>query len=196
MPRAAVETRLNDILDAALVLLREDGLGGVTTNALARRARCSKDTLYALFEDRDAILMALVRRQSAGLNATMVDQAEGADAQERLVRAGAQLYAMLLSETSLAINRAAMADASGQLSRLLIEQGQAVSAPRIRSLISDIFSGKGPDEIGALYMRFYGLLISDRQILALHRVVEAEPSPERCRVAAEEAVRLLVVSAA
>ncbi|EFG2587292.1 helix-turn-helix transcriptional regulator, partial [Escherichia coli] len=115
MPRAAVETRSEDILDAALGLLREKGLPGVTTNALAARARCSKDTLYTLFADRDAILAALIRRQAASLNERMLAETaiDGMNDRARLVEAGALLYALLLSEASLAINRAAMADGSG-----------------------------------------------------------------------------------
>lgn len=190
MARPKVSERSDDILDAALRLLRTGGLASVTTNALAAEARCSKDTLYALFADRDAILAALISRQAAQLNARLDSHAGAETPRARLVEAGAQLVSLLLSDASLAINRAALADTSGELSRILIASGKVRSAPSITGLIEQL-AAAGVIEVGdagEAYRSFYGLLIGDRQILALHGVHAANLSEAECLRIAETAV--------
>lgn len=172
--------RRDEILDAALALLREKGLAGVTTAALAKAARCSKDTLYRLFEDRAAILAALVDRQASALNTTLTATPGAVSPDAALAQAGAQLLRLLTSETSLAINRAALADPSGELSRILIQRGKERSAPKIAALISHL-QDDGLVRIGdtqEAYRIFYGLLIGDRQILALHGARYRTEDPE------------------
>ena len=178
------------ILDAALALLEAGGLDAVTTNALARAAKCSKNTLYALFADRGAILSALVARRAGALNAALDGIEDAAAPREALVEAGARLLDLLTSPASLAINRAALGDASGELSRLLVAAGRDRSAPKIGRLL-DRLRADGhlafPDAQTA-YRCFYGLLIADRQILALHRVPGARPDAEARRGIAGDAV--------
>lgn len=48
------------ILAVGRDMLLCDGLKGITTNALARRAHVSKKTLYAIFPNKDALLEAIV----------------------------------------------------------------------------------------------------------------------------------------
>ncbi len=154
-----------------------DGLDAVTTNALARKARCSKNTLYALFADRGAILAALVARQAGALNAALDGVEDAAAPRAALVEAGARLLDLLTSPASLAINRAALGDASGELSRVLVAAGRDRSAPGIKRLL-DRLRADGRlafSDTRAVYGCFYGLLIADRQILALHRVPDARP---------------------
>ncbi|MBN8849233.1 MAG: TetR/AcrR family transcriptional regulator, partial [Sphingomonas sp.] len=56
--------RQKQVLDAALSLLVEAG-AGMTMTGLARRASCSKETLYKWFGDRDGLLTATVQWQAA-----------------------------------------------------------------------------------------------------------------------------------
>ena len=53
--------RQRDVLDAVLALMVEQGEAGLTMTAVARRASCSKETLYKWFGDRDGLLKATVR---------------------------------------------------------------------------------------------------------------------------------------
>jgi AcrR family transcriptional regulator len=182
------------IMEAALRLLEQGGLPAVTTAALAREAKCSKETLYLLFKDRDDILSALVAEQSARLNA-LLEGIEGGDPLAALVEAGTRLLDLLTSDASLAINRAAMGDPSGQLSRILIEGGRNKTAPRLIRLLEQarrdgIMTFADGQEA---FRIFYGLLIGDRQITALHRVEGARLSADERRALAERAVRALTV---
>lgn len=71
-PRAA-ESKLSrdSILDAALALLAEAGLGGLTMRALARRLAIDPMALYHYFPDKDALLTAAAERSFAALRPRM-----------------------------------------------------------------------------------------------------------------------------
>lgn len=187
------QDRREAILAAALRLLAASGAAGVTTAALAREARCSKETLYALFEDRDAILAALVARQSDRLNALLDAPGPPGGGEERLVQAGARLLDLLTSEASLAINRAALADPTGALSRVLLRAGRDRSAPLIARLLESMREegALAFDDAADAYRTFYGLLLGDRQILALHGADGARPGAEEFLPLARRAVRRL-----
>lgn len=191
MPAKMTAGRRDDILDAALELLASGGLQSVTTTALARVARCSKDTLYVLFENRDAILAPLVERQASQLNAILQESDVEASPLDQLRLISTQLLKLLTSRASLAINRAALGDASGDLSRILIAAGKERSAPKIMAVIETL-DRKGviqtPDPLDT-YRTLYGLLIGDRQILALH---DAYEPAEDAEVIAARAVERLV----
>ncbi|PLP60295.1 TetR family transcriptional regulator [Mesorhizobium loti] len=187
--------RRDDILDAALELLATGGLQAVTTTALARDAKCSKDTLYVLFENRDAILAALIERQASQLNTALQESDVDGSPLDQLTLICTQLLELLTSQASLAINRAALGDASGDLSRILIAAGKERSAPKIMAAIKAL-DMKGtihaPDPLDA-YRTLYGLLIGDRQILALHNAYDpakAEDAETVAHRAVERFVRL------
>lgn len=55
--------RLNEILGAALELFAELGFAGVTMDAVAKRARTSKETLYALFPGKPALFQGVLEAQ-------------------------------------------------------------------------------------------------------------------------------------
>ena len=54
--------RMQSLLDAAAVLIDEDGLDGVTTTAVAYRSRSSVGVLYRYFPNVDSLLKALAQR--------------------------------------------------------------------------------------------------------------------------------------
>ncbi len=191
MPAKMPAGRRDDVLDAALELLAAGGLQAVTTTALARVARCSKDTLYVLFENRDAILAALVMRQASQLNTALRESSNEGSPRDRLTLICTQLLKLLTSPASLAINRAALGDSSGDLSRILISAGKERSAPKIMAAI-EMLNIKGvintPDPLDA-YRTLYGLLIGDRQILALHNAYD--PAEDAETIAGRAVERLI-----
>lgn len=52
------------LIEAAAQVLEMDGLEGFNTNAVARRAGVSVGSLYQYFPGKDALVMALMRRES------------------------------------------------------------------------------------------------------------------------------------
>ena len=69
----ALTARQKDVLDAALVLMVEQG-DQLTMTAVASRASCSKETLYKWFGDRDGLLTATVQWQAAKVTVGSVDR--------------------------------------------------------------------------------------------------------------------------
>lgn len=174
------DERRRQILAVVLDLLREGGTAAVTTARIAARARCSKETLYSWFGDRDGIFRALVEAQSAQLNAMMSRElAAHSDSATTMVRAGAALLDLLTGEASLAINRSAMADGSGELGALLLQHGRGRTAPQIKALIATLQEeGRiGEGEAAEIFQIFYGLLVGDRQVRALLGDKSGRPRP-------------------
>lgn len=182
--------RRHQILTQAEALLRSGGLAALTTNALAKAARCSKETLYDLFADRDALIAAVIDRQAEALNAALADGLSGGDPAEQLARVGERLLDLLTSDTGLAINRAALGDPSGRWSALLLAHGRNRSAPLILDMLTRwrAAGGIGFGDVRPVYRAFYGLLVGDSQIAALHRAPDARPGEAERRARAKEAV--------
>src|ERR1044071_4901880 len=63
--RAAVT--LHAILEGAADLLERKGLEGYTTNEIAARAGVSIGSLYQYFPNKDAVTIALIEREMAGM---------------------------------------------------------------------------------------------------------------------------------
>lgn len=57
-----VQERAERMLDAAQALFLENGLRGTTMEAIARRAKVAKPTLYAYFPDKTAVFQAVIER--------------------------------------------------------------------------------------------------------------------------------------
>lgn len=58
---------VESILEGAAHILEQLGLEGYTTNAIAARAGVSIGSLYQYFPSKDAVTVALIERESAGL---------------------------------------------------------------------------------------------------------------------------------
>lgn len=68
------EETLEAIFEAAARILQTQGLDGFTTNAVARLAGISIGTLYQYFPNKNAILVAMARRELDLVNRATVDR--------------------------------------------------------------------------------------------------------------------------
>ena len=73
---------VNAVLEAAARILERRGFEGYTTNAVAERAGVSIGSLYQYFPSKDAVTVALIEREAAGLlaNIGVVPSIEGYEA--------------------------------------------------------------------------------------------------------------------
>ena len=62
-PRLPPEERRQQLLDAALQVIAEEGYAGVTIEAIARRAGVTRPVVYGVFADLAELLAALMQRQ-------------------------------------------------------------------------------------------------------------------------------------
>ncbi len=165
--------RQQAVLDAALRLLVEDG-DHLTMTAVARRASCSKETLYKWFGDRDGLLVATVRWQASKVRVAKVD-GQGLDLAS--LKASLEGFAsdwlkVITSDTSIALNRIAVSHAgSGKddLGAIVLENGRFALARRLKPVLE---AGRQAGLIDfadaeTAFRTFFGLVARDVQIRAL-----------------------------
>jgi AcrR family transcriptional regulator len=74
--RPAKQERRREILDAAFLEFSEKGYSGASMEAIARRARASKETLYAWFENKESLFNTLFESRLEGMESRVVAAAE------------------------------------------------------------------------------------------------------------------------
>lgn len=167
------DPRRAEILAAAVAILAEQGYEKTTMLSVAKRAHASKETLYAWFKNKQGLFTELIRTQAAridrDLETAMADVAGTPEAALR--RFGENLLGLLASETAIAINRAAIAEAprDSSFGRVLSEQGRERSgALLIRYLERERAMGRlAFDDAADAFDAFLGLLLSDVQLRML-----------------------------
>jgi len=163
--------RQQDVLDAVLRLLVEKG-DALTMSAVARRASCSKETLYKWFGGRQGLLTATVRWQASKVRVSLPDR-------ERLdlgtLRASLDGFArdwlrVISSDTSIALNRLAIAHAgSDGLGAVVLDNGRLAIGRRMKPLL-EAARDRGLldfDDAETAFRTFFGLVGRDVQMRLL-----------------------------
>jgi AcrR family transcriptional regulator len=165
--------RQAEVLDAALTLLMEKG-DRFTMEGVARRASCSKETLYKWFGDRDGLLTAIVRWQASQVRAGAYDAAalEAADLRASLEDFAAAWLRVVTGPSSIALNRAAAAHAAAgkpEVGQIVLAEGRFAIGARVKPLL-DAGREAGllsfEDAEGA-FRTLFGLVARDVQIRLL-----------------------------
>lgn len=169
----APSERQQHVLDAALNLLVEEG-DAITMTAVARRASCSKETLYKWFGDRDGLLTATVRWQASKVRAGNYDRQhlDAAALRDSLERFAANWLAVISSGTSIALNRVAVSHAGtgkSNLGQIVLANGRFAIGERLKPLL-DAGRASGLlvfDDTETAFRTFFGLVGRDIQIRLL-----------------------------
>lgn len=165
--------RQSEVLDAVLELLVEGG-DAVTMNAVARRASCSKETLYKWFGDRDGLLTATVRWQASKVRAGEYDRQrlDATALRESLERFAVNWLKVISSHSSIALNRVAVSHAGSSKSNLgaiVLANGRFALGARLKPVLE---AGRTAgllafDDAEAAFRTFFGLIGRDIQIRLL-----------------------------
>ena len=185
--------RQQQIEDAAYEVLESKGYGGTSMLGIARKARASNETLYNWYGDKQGLFQALVTRNAAEVKDHLEEALQtDRDALAILRTLGPKLLALLTGDRAVALNRAAAADASGELGATISKSGRESVFPLLEKVVLRARDEGGLNfensaEAVGLYL---DLLIGDLQI---RRVIGRQPQPsEDVRLArAERAVRHL-----
>ena len=180
--------RQGEVLEAALSMLVA-GSDKLTMNGVARRAHCSKETLYKWFGDRDGLLVATVQWQAAKVGVPKLDKAH---LDMKALRAeiegfGRALLTVLCSDNSVALNRVAIEHAGmtePDLGAIVLENGRFEMGQRLKPVLE---AGKA---VGLLrfsdseqaFRTFFGLVVRDVQI---RRLLGEELRPDQAEIAAD-----------
>lgn len=164
--------RQQAVLDAVLALFTEQG-DKVSMGAVAKRASCSKETLYKWFGDRDGMLQATVRWQASRVGFTPVDLArlDRASLERVLTEFAANWLSVISSPTSLALNRVAIGQAAGgaALGMIVLENGRFALGARLKPVLE---AGRSAgllafEDSETAFRTFFGLFARDVQIRLL-----------------------------
>ncbi|KQZ13954.1 TetR family transcriptional regulator [Mesorhizobium sp. Root554] len=169
----ALTARQQDVLDAVLRLLVEEG-DALTMSAVARRANCSKETLYKWFGDRDGLLTATVQWQASKVRAGNYDRhkLDAATLRESLDSFAATWLRVISSPTSVALNRVAVshaASAKDDLGAIVLANGRFAIGERLKPLLEAARDAGllAFDDTETAFRTFFGLVGRDVQIRLL-----------------------------
>jgi AcrR family transcriptional regulator len=165
--------RQQAVLDAVLRLMVKQG-GSLTMADVARKASCSKETLYKWFGDRDGLLTATVRWQASKVRA---GSDEDGPLDMRGLRRSLEDFAVnwlkvISSKTSIALNRVATGQAGsgkGGLGAIVLANGRIAIGDRLKPVLE---AGKTAgllhfDDSETAFRTFFGLVGRDVQIRLL-----------------------------
>lgn len=173
----ALTERQKDVLDAALALLVEVG-DKLTMTSVARRASCSKESLYKWFGDRDGLLTATVQWQASKVRGVPIsrDAFDLAALTAGLERFAADWLRVLSGKISIALNRVAVGQAGSDrhalgrdLGGIVLENGPFAMARRLEPVLllgrdAGLLQFHDADDA---FRTFFGLVVRDMQIRLL-----------------------------
>ncbi|GEP08938.1 TetR/AcrR family transcriptional regulator [Methylobacterium gnaphalii] len=161
------------VLDAVLDLIVEGG-DQLTMDAVARRASCSKETLYKWYRDRDGLLRATVQWQASRVRAGRYDgqPLDVATLRDSLKGFAANWLEVIASSTSIALNRIAIGHAASgrsNLGSIVLANGRFAIGERLKPLLE---AGREArllafEDSEAAFRTFFGLVGRDIQIRLL-----------------------------
>lgn len=170
--RAPTE-RQQAVLDAVLSLMVEQG-GDFSISDVARRASCSKETLYKWFGDRDGILNATVQWQASKVRSGNwdVQRLDASALRQSLEDFAAAWLTVISSPTSIALNRVAAGQAASRksnLGQIVLANGRFAIGERLKPLLD---AGRAAgllkfDDTETAFRTFFGLVGRDVQIRLL-----------------------------
>jgi AcrR family transcriptional regulator len=183
--------RQQQVLTAALELLVEQG-DRLTMTSVARRASCSKETLYKWFGDRDGLLTATVQFQAAKVRVPHVDRRrlDGVTLRGSVEQFARDLLTTIVGEVSVTLNRLAVGHAGAEmhgLGAIVLENGPLAIRNRLKPVLE---AGREArllrfDSSEDAYRSFFGLVVRDVQIRLLLGEMIAFGDEEIARDAAE-----------
>lgn len=183
-PNAA---RKSEILACGLAELTEKGWRGTSMIAVARRAKASKETLYNWFGDKAGFFAAMIRENAGGLDAALPENFGTLSLEDGLRAFGTEFLTLVTGDASLAMNRAAIAQAGHDpdLGRILLREGKTKSLPKLAAWLSLHLSEVDTEKAAE---RFVVLVKGDLQLECLLGGAQM-PSPAQVAEQVDRAVR-------
>jgi AcrR family transcriptional regulator len=198
-PAEAADPLRGRMLRAAFSLFRERGFSGTSMLEIATRAQVSKRDLYALFDNKHALLAYGIAERAQGmrqrLGSTMPVPTTREELAATLVEIGASILRTVCSAEVLMLYRLAIAesDRAPEVGRVLDDHGRAANHRALAEFFKKAQQQDliGPGDPAALVTRYTAVLFDDLLVRLLLRVRDAPNAKEinaRARAAAEAIV--------
>jgi AcrR family transcriptional regulator len=180
---------------AAQAVLIERGYAGASMLDVAKRAKASNETLYRWYGDKNGLFAAIVTNNaSAGMTYLESALTQDGPLAEKLVRFGEVLLRGILSDSAIELNRAAAADATGELGKTIATYGRDTVVPMLEKLLARQSELGIFESASDAAETFLFLLIGDMQA---RRAIGQLPEPEAaaCRKYAQKATERFLILA-
>ncbi len=165
-------SREQEVLSVVLDLMVEEG-DGFSMASVARKASCSKETLYRWYGDRDGLLTATVKWQASKVVMPKLEE-RGVSQKEfenTLYEFAVSWLSVLTGDVSIALNRLAVSHAGNgktNLGSIVLENGPLAMRERLLPIFEIGRRNGFIEEDGdAAFRKFFGLVVGDTQIRAL-----------------------------
>jgi AcrR family transcriptional regulator len=183
---ASRDRRRDEILDIAAQVISERGYRDSSMLEIAKRAAASKETLYAWFGDKQGLLEALIKRNAQMVQAVLARHLHSDAPPERLLfEFGSALLDLLLGDSAVAINRAAISEAKSDpaLAQTLASAGRQAVLPTFVRLLERYAEHDALklDDATQAAEDFLGLLLGDAQV---RRLLGLIPRPRKTQIEA------------
>jgi len=182
------------VLSAAFATFRDRGFSGASTLEIATRAKVSKRELYALFGDKQAMLVACIvaRAERMRKPLQLPTPQNRNELEANLTALGAALIRGTCDPDVLAVYRLAIAEseAAPGIARTLDTAGRQTNRAAVVKMV-EAAQARGilrPGDAVAMAEVFFGALWNDLLVRLLLRVTDAPSAKEaerRARAAAE-----------
>jgi AcrR family transcriptional regulator len=187
------------VLKAAFALFRERGFSGTSTLEIATRAKVSKRDLYALFDDKQAMLAACINERARRMRQPLAFAASiphsRADVAATLVALGTSILRGIASPEVLAVYRLAIAesDRAPEVARALDAGGREANWRALAEWLAKVQAQGliGAGDPAAITARFISMLWGDLLIRLLLQVRDA-PTPAEIEARARAAADALL----
>lgn len=173
--------RRRAILAAGLKVLVDKGWRGASMIAIAREAHASKETLYNWFGDKAGFFGALIRENAGALDRTLPADFGTLGLEDGLRAFGTELLTLMAGDASVAINRAAIAEAGRDptLGATLLAEGKHASLPKFAGWLTQHLDLSDPMQAAE---RFVVLVKGETQ---LERLLGARGPLSEAEIAAQ-----------
>lgn len=179
------------ILNAAIAVLEEKGYRDATMMDIAQRAAASKETLYSWFGNKSGLFQSVIRRNAGTVQAVLERHLDDdVPLESALTDIGRAIATLLLGDSAIAINRAAISEAQSEpvLAEILVTAGREATLPFFVQFLKQchrqrLLEFEKPWEAAEIFL---GLLLGDKQIRRLLGVIAA-PSDEEVKTWAKQA---------
>lgn len=190
-PRLSIEVRREQVLDAALEIIVEDGYAAASMEAIARRVDIAKPVVYNAFGDRQKLLMALLERQEqrafAALASAMPPRSAASAPEDALISWASTLATAIHEQPTVWRLMLLPADGTPAIVRAHVDEGREFVLNQIRGVLSEYLTGADMDvEVAAV------AVLAMAEGLAAKLITEQDAyTPERVVAFAKGALKLL-----
>lgn len=179
------------IAEAAYALIEEKGYLGTSMLAIAKRAKASNETLYNWYGDKQGLFKELIEQNAHQVRDLLQKQIEkDLSPLKTLKQLAPELLTLLLGDRAVALNRAAAADPTGELGKILSRSGKESIFPLIIQTFERFPRLPNEEAVNAA-ITFLDLLVGDQQI---RRAIGATKQPGLAEIDTRSARALTAIA--